>query len=165
MSCLSYIDEHLAWQQRVQKEVATAVNFNIVPDNEIRSSRKSSTISASPVKSLNDTQKTSSSKVTKKNLAYADSNIPTEVRGKHDRSSYMNRVTIESSNKGQQGIFNDLSSLRNGEKRYGSMTSSMRKSISPREEEILDRNIKELTRLLKIERVKRLIMKKRMSIS
>ncbi|OMJ93594.1 hypothetical protein SteCoe_3432 [Stentor coeruleus] len=164
MSCLSYIDEHLAWQQRVQKELTTAVNFNIVPEKVVRSSRRSSTNSTSHVKSLNETQKTSSSKVTKRNLTFIDSNIPAEVRGKYSRSPCLNRATITSSSKDRQEFFNDLSSLRNGEKRYGSV-SRRKKSISPWEEEILNRDIKELTRLLKIERIKRLIMKKRMSIT
>ncbi|OMJ69782.1 hypothetical protein SteCoe_32397 [Stentor coeruleus] len=170
MSSLSYSDEHLAWQQRVQKEVNSAVTFISLFENGIRPSRGLRNFVIKPIKTLSQTQQFFAPIEDQSHLKLVDRNVHAEVRGKYARAPCLNTRPMTTKNNVPKTFFKDTSPQSKGTNRHFSILERRRRlrrrnsSMSQVEnEEMLDEDINEVTRLLKIERIKRLIAQKKLA--
>ena len=97
-------------------------------------------------------------------------NVHAEVRGKYARAPMLNARPFSCKNNAPQTFFKEKSLEETQPIRHKSILERRRRlrkrqnSIDETDPEIVDQDIKELTRLLKIERLKRLIVQKRLEV-
>lgn len=167
MSSLSYLDEHLAWQQRVQKEVTIASNFikyficSII-DRPYKLSKPVSSLIEKTAVPKNSMFKTI--KVPKFSDSLMSTNVYAEVRGKYSRAPALNVKPLSQTNRLETFLHNSSAknSRRTSESHPNRSAYRRNSAQDTLNSEVVDNDIKELTRLLKIERIKRLIVQKKL---
>lgn len=103
----------------------------------------------------------------KRNLM--DTNVHAEVRGKYARMPVLNPRSLSAKHNAYESVF--ANSRKKQDTKHQTVLEKRRRFVKlrssepvPKTAEVVDQDIKELTRLLKIERLKRLIIQKKLEV-